>query len=122
MTEPLYVKRDSLPLLNAGSEVMVTSRVKGSENAPPSFFVTALKDGTRFEVLAGQGTDFASFPTLTTSSVLGRHEQDSFALTAAVAADASVYVLRCLSGQLAVTFVSPHEARMQFRSLGVSRV
>jgi hypothetical protein len=96
---------------------MVHSRVKGTPGAPPRVFVVALDPTTQFEIRTGQGHDVLNFPVSSTSAVLERGQRTSVDLGAAVTADHNIYVLRCLSGRLAVTIVSPHEVQMQFRSL-----
>jgi hypothetical protein len=117
MGTALYVERETCPSLIRGEEVMVHSRVKGTPGAPPRFFVAALEPNTQFELRTGQGHDVLNFPVTSTSAVLDRGRRVSVDLAAAVTADHTIYVLRCLSGRLAVTIVSPHEVQMQFRSL-----
>ena len=115
----LYVERETFPSVIPGDEVMVIARNKGIEGAPPRFFIVALESGTTFEVRTGQGPDVDRFTNVIAGSgVLGRGQSESTSLTSAVAADHNIYVLRCLTGRLGATVVSPHSVQMQFRSLG----
>lgn len=115
----LYVERETYPSVIPGDEVMVIARDKGSEAASPRFYVVALAPNTTFETRHGQGPmvdEFAATPGAGTM-VLGQRE--TVVLNAAVDADHNIYVLRCLTGRLAVTIVSPHRVQMQFRSRGL---
>lgn len=119
MTEALYVERETCPSVIPGEEIMVVSRQKGSEGAPPRFYVVALDSNTVVELRTGQGPDVNSFTVASTSSAMERGNKTFISIDSSViAADHNIYVLRCLSGRLAVTIVSPHEVQMQFRSRG----
>ena len=115
MGEGLYVKRDTAPSLIAGDVVEVFSRVKGTEDAPPKFYVVALEPGSSFDYQTMQGPvpDESGFTAGPTNMFRGQRAEVT--LTAATADDDNVYLLRCLTGRIAVTLVTPHEARMQFR-------
>jgi hypothetical protein len=118
VSDLLYVERETCPSVIPGEEIMVFSRDRGTPGASPRFFIVALAPGTRYQVRTGQGPMIDAFTTVTTSSLLDTGQRETHALTASVTADHNVYVLRCLSGRLAVTIVSPHEVQMQFRSTG----
>lgn len=115
MGEALYVKRDTAPSLLAGEQVEVFMRSKGHEGAPPLFHVVALEPGTTFDWQTMQGVipDAAGFTP--GSGTMARGQRETVTLTSAPADDDNVYLLRCLTGRLAVTLVAPHDARMQFR-------
>lgn len=115
MSEALYVKRDTAPSLLANEQVEVFSRGKGLEGAPPRFFVVSLVPGSTFDWQTLQG--IVPDPTGYTSGpgTMARGQRAAVELTTAPAGDHNVYILRCLTGRIAVTFVSPHDARMQFR-------
>jgi len=106
-----------MPSVIPGEEVMVIARNKGSENATPKFYIVGLAPGTTYETRTGQGPMVDTFPA-TPGSTLGRGQRQHVDFGAAVAADHNIYVLRCLTGRLAVTVVSPHEVQMQFRTRG----
>lgn len=120
MSTLLYVERETNPNLIAGDEVTIFSRSKGTPGAPPRLFVVALASGTQFSTAFGQGPQVDNF-TFTPSAVLENGQRSEVDLASAVTADSNIYVLRCLSGRLAVTVVSPQEVQMQFRGLGRRR-
>jgi len=115
MIDGLYVKRDTTPSLLAGEEVMVFSRVKGAAGAPPKFYVVALEPGSRFDWQTMQGP--SPDPTGYTPGPppMSRGQRATVTMSAAVSDDDNIYSLRCLAGRIAVTLVSAHDARMQFR-------
>jgi hypothetical protein len=116
MGAALYVERETYPSVIPGDEVMVMTREKGSEFALARFFVVALAPNTTYEVRSGQGMDVGSFDVTSTIGPLERGERSRGDLPVTAAADHNIYVLRCLTGRLATTIVSPHRAQMQFRS------
>jgi hypothetical protein len=116
----LYVERETYPSVIPGDEVMVISRDKGSESASPRFYVVALAPNTTFETRHGQGSAVDSFPATPNAGPMATGQRETIDLGAAVAVDHNIYVLRCLTGRLAVTTVSPHRVQMQFRSRGRS--
>lgn len=118
MGQALYVKRDTYPSVLPGDEVMMIARDKGSESAVARFYVVALNPGTTFETRSGQGADVSAFDVSAGPGTMGRGERFMVELPVTAAADHNVYVMRCLTGRLAVTLVSPHTAQMQFRSRG----
>jgi hypothetical protein len=115
MGQGLYVKRDTVPSLIAGEEVVAFSRVKGSVGAPPKLYVVALEPGTRFDwqTMIGPVADPTGFTP--GPGIMERGQRATVTLTDAVTDDHNAYLLSCRTGRLAVTLVSPHEARMQFR-------
>ena len=118
MGQALYVERETYPSVIPGDEVMAMFRVKGSESAIARFHVRVLATNTTFEARSGQGADVERFATSATLGPfeLGAHRTISLPIGADP--DANISVLRCLTGRLAVTVVSPHEVQMQFRSRG----
>jgi len=115
MGQGLYVKRDTVPSLIAGEEVVAYSRVKGSVDAPPKFYVVALETGTTFDWQTMIGPVPTPGGFTAGSGAMERGQRETVTLTDAVTDDHNAYLLRCLTGRLAVTLVSPHEARLQFR-------
>lgn len=119
MEQALYVKRDTTPSVIAGEAVMFTSRVHGTVTAPPRLFVVALESGTTFDVLTGNGSHVAGFSnTISGSGTLAKDQRETVSLISAINNKHHTFVVRCLTGRLAVTMVSPQEAKMHFRNLG----
>jgi len=116
MGPALYVERETCPSVIPGDEVMVISRNKGSESALARFFVVALEPNTTYEVRSGQGLQVDSFVATATFGPFERGARAHTNIPVTAAADHNVAVLRCLSGRLAATIVSPHRVQMQFRS------
>jgi len=119
MGAALYVERETMPSVIPGDEVMVIARDKGSDGAAPRFYVVALEPGTTFETRHGQGPMTDDFPATPGSGTMSRGQRETVELSAAVTADHNIYVLRCLTGRLGVTVVSPHRVQMQFRTRGL---
>jgi len=120
MGQALYVERETYPSVIPGDEVMVIAREKGSSTAAPRFYVVALEPGTTFETRHGQGPMVDAFLSVALGSgTMGRGQRETVELSNAVTADHNIYVLRCLTGRLAVTIVSPHRVQMQFRTRGL---
>jgi len=119
MGQALYVERETYPSVIPGDEVMVIARDKGSDAAAPRFYVVALEPGTTFETRHGQGPMVDTFPAIPGSGTMARGQRETVELSAAVAADHNIYVLRCLTGRLGVTIVSPHRVQTQFRTRGL---
>ncbi len=115
----LYVKRETYPSVIPGDEVMVIARDKGSEAVAPRFYVVALAPNTTFETRHGQGPMVDEFVVTPGSGTMVLGQRETVNLGAAVDVDHNIYVLRCLTGRLAVTIVSPHRVQMQFRSRGL---
>jgi hypothetical protein len=114
----LYVERETYPSVIPGDEVMVLARDKGTNTAPPILYVVALEPGTTFETRHGQGPMVDSFAATPGGVTMSRGQRAQVSLLTAVNADHNVYVLRCLTGRLGVTIVSPHRVQMQFRTRG----
>lgn len=119
MADALYAERETYPSVIPGEEVMVIARDKGSEAAPPRIFIYALSTNTTFQVRTGQGANVDAFTNVIAGSGnLERGQKETVSLTSAVAVDHNVYVVRCLTGRLAVTVVAENRVQMQFRSKG----
>jgi hypothetical protein len=112
----LYVERETYPSVIPGEDVMVISRNKGSDSALARFFVVALEPNTTYEVRSGQGLQVDSFAATATVGPLERGGRSHADIPVVAASDHNIAVLRCLSGRLAATVVSPHPVQMQFRS------
>lgn len=112
----LYVERETYPSVIPGDEVMVIAQSKGSESAFAKFYVVALTPSTTFEVRSGQGLQVDNFAVAAGPGSMARGERAQAVLPVGGASDHNIYVLRCLTGRLAATVVSPHRVQMQFRS------
>jgi len=111
----LYVKRDTCPTLVAGDTITVSSRVKGTNLAAPRLFILGLEPGSSFNTYTFQGPRLPSSSTGLGVNYVDLGGISSVDLSSAVANDHNTYLVRCLSGRIAVSLVSPHEARLQFR-------
>jgi len=116
MGESLYVERETYPSVIPGEEIMVFSRDKGSEAALAKFFVVALNSATTFEVRSGQGLQTDTFDVTAGPGSMTKGQRARVDLPVTAAADHNVYVIRCLTGRLAATIVSPHRVQLQFRN------
>jgi len=117
MGAALYVKRETTPSVIPGDEVMFLLRDKGSVSATPRIYIKAIDPGTTWELRWGRGPMVDSFTsTYGPFAAMGRGEVMQVGLNNS--SDDPVHVVRCLTGRLAVTVVSPQDVQMQFRTRG----
>ncbi len=55
MTSSLYVKQDSIPLVEAGQQIMFILRDPAMPSSRPSLYISALVTGTQIILKSGQG-------------------------------------------------------------------
>ena len=114
----LYVERETTPSVIPGDEVMFLLRNKGSISATPRIYVKAIDPGTTWELRWGKGSLVDKFTsTYGPFAAMGRGEIMQVGLN--TSDDDPVHVVRCLTGRLAVTVVSPQAVQMQFRTRGL---
>lgn len=116
MWHGLYIEQETLPLAEAGKEVMFVFRDPTFSGAAPVIYVSPVASAASVELRSGEGSHTDSYSEISAVANIPLGETRRFTVPVSGALTQPVTCVRVISGSATISIVSPTPVTAEFRT------